>query len=151
MCDNSWSQRLAWKSRKHKECATVASLSMFTAMLLKVSTSFARQKGECRACHYRCCSGPSIIKAQQCWGMLRWAWLKPRMPPDLLWRKWEGREGPRLFSIHLPTALFMCYLLHRLLHRVPSPLLGFYSRCWWIVRVSLYHPQCHLLRSFVYG
>ena len=101
-----------------------------------------------RACHYRYFSRPSIIVARQGWGMLRWAWLKPRMPPDLLWRKrggWGGVWGlagacpPH--SIDLPTVLFICYLVHQLLLRVPSPLPEFYSRCCWIVHVSLYVPQ----------
>lgn len=33
-----------------------------------------------RACHYRYFSRPSITVARQCRGMLRWAWLKPRVP-----------------------------------------------------------------------
>lgn len=59
----------------------------------------------------------------------RWAWLKPRIPPDMLWRKWEGREDSSPCSISLPTALFMCYLVHWFLLHVPSPLPEFYGRC----------------------
>lgn len=117
---------------------------------LRASTCFAKHKAEQRACHYRYFSRPSIIVSWQHWGMLRWAWLKPRMPPDPLRRKWEGREDSSSCSIRLPTALFMRYLVHWLLLRVPSPLLEFYSRCLWIVHVSLCLPlSSHC--SFVCG
>lgn len=116
---------------------------------LRASSCFARHKALQRACHYRYFSRPSIIVVWLRWGMLRWAWLKPRMPPNLLQKKWEGREDLSPCSIHLPTALFMCYLVHWLLLRVPSPLLEFYSRCRWIVHVSLYVPQCLPVTAFL--
>lgn len=56
----------------------------------------------------RCCSRLSIIMAQQCWGMLRWAWLKPRMPLDLLWRKWAQREDSRAPFPSISLLLYSC-------------------------------------------
>lgn len=38
------------------------------------------ERGGRRACHYRYFSRPSITVARQRRGMLRWAWLKPRVP-----------------------------------------------------------------------
>lgn len=102
-----------------------------------------------RAYHYRYFSGPSIIVAHQRRGMLRWAWLKSRIPPDLFQRKWEGREPSSPRSIHLHTALFMCYLVHWLLLHTPSPLLEFYNGCWWIEHVSFYVPQYLVLTALL--
>lgn len=52
--------------------------------------------------------GPSIIVSGQHWGVLGWAWLKPRMPPVLLRRRKRRREGWLPSTISLLLLLYSC-------------------------------------------
>lgn len=82
-------------------------------------------------------SRPSItvVARQRRRGSLRRAWLKPRVPPEPLQRKWEGGEESSRCPISLPPPpsppLFMRCLHQRLLLHVSSPLPAFYSGRWW--------------------
>lgn len=82
-------------------------------------------------------SRPSItvVARQRRRGSLRRAWLKPRVPPEPLRRKWEGGEESSRCPISLPPPpsppLFMRCLHQRLLLHVSSPLPAFYSGRWW--------------------
>lgn len=128
-------------SEERRASAVVISRSVHFHASWEWAHALPHNKGHQRPCHYRYFSRPSITVARQRWGMLRWVWLKPRIPPILVQRKWEGRQAWSPCSMRLPAALFMCYLVHWLLLHVPSPLLEFCTGCRRIELVSLYVSQ----------
>lgn len=71
-------------------------------------TGWKRHGAQSGAGFYRYFCGPSIIMSGRHWGVHGWAWLKPRMPPDLLRRRRVRREDSLPGSISLSLLLYSC-------------------------------------------